>query len=756
LINQPKAGNNESSYSDLYELPYTAGTGYAAVPTLLQTFTNNTPGGYDDEMDAVAVTSNGTVYYATQYDGIFAIPNTQAGGPKIADQYVVSNAGAKAIALDANGNVYFAAYHSSGDTLGQILVGDLTAPTAQLNGAATTAPATVMDNAFGCGTAATLVFASSNPEFSATADNTCSSIGVSSGNGTLSTSLSAASSYAATISFSATKGGPQSATLTASDTTNGGTGTATVTGIGQETPQTITFTAPTTTTVTYASGLTITLGATGGGSNNTIIFTVDSTSTGTGTIQGNTLTVTGAGKLVIDANQAGGLVGGIYYEPATQASLSLTINPAAQAITFTPPSTPVTYSSGMTITLNATGGASGNAVVFTVDAQSSGAGTIQGDTLTVTQAGTLIIDANQAGNTSYLVAPQVQQTIVVNKAAQAITFTPPSQPIHFIVGGITITVVASGGASGNPIVFTVDKSSTGAGTFSGNVLTVTAMGTFVIDANQAGSSNYLAAPQVQETIAVLTPLPTQTLTFANPGTQVVGIPLTLAATATSGFPVSYSTTTASVCTISNNTTATFIAAGTCTITAAQPGDNVYFAAAPSVTQTFTVNPAGEIPNISLNLSMSYLSVQAGTVGLTTLTLNSTNAFTGTVSFACTGLPSGDTCTFNPNPITIPSNGSATTTLSINVGSATAAVHRDSRPLFPLATLAVAVCFLGLGKRKRLHLLLLLAVSVAGLGLFSGCGGSASTKSVAATQSTVTVTATSGKLQQTTTFTLSVD
>jgi hypothetical protein len=142
--------------------------------------------------------------------------------------------------------------------------------------------------------------------------------------------------------------------------------------------------------------------------------------------------------------------------------------------------------------------------------------------------------------------------------------------------------------------------------------------------------------------------------------------------------------------------------------------------------------------------------------LTTLTIYSTNSFTGTVTFACSGLPSGDTCTFNPNPITLPANGSATTTLSINVGSTTAAVHHGSRPLFPLATLAVAICFLGFRKRKSLQLLLLLAVSLAGLSLFSGCGGSASMKSVAATQSTVTVTATSGKLQQSATFTLSVN
>ncbi len=36
-----------------------------------------------------------------------------------------------------------------------------------------------------------------------------------------------------------------------------------------------------------------------------VAFSIDSTSTGTGTIVSNVLTVTGAGTLVIDANQAG-------------------------------------------------------------------------------------------------------------------------------------------------------------------------------------------------------------------------------------------------------------------------------------------------------------------------------------------------------------------------------------------------------------------------------------------------------------------
>src|SRR6185437_2111921 len=249
-------------------------------------------------------------------------------------------------------------------------------------------------------------------------------------------------------------------------------------------------------------------------------------------------------------------------------------------------SSPVTYAPGLTVTLNATGGASNSAIVFSVDSSSSGNGTISSNTLTVTQAGNIVIDANQTGNVDYLAATQAQQTLVVNQAAQSITFVPITQPFHYIAGGgAALTVQATGGASNQPIVFAVDASSTMKGSFSSSTvsgatstatLTLPAQtatsGTIVIDATQPGNSNYSAAAQVQETINVLAPLPTQTITFNNPGTQVVSTPLSLKATASSGFPVNYAATPSSICTVAQSGTAwsaTFVATGNCSITASQ-------------------------------------------------------------------------------------------------------------------------------------------------------------------------------------------
>jgi len=747
--------NLASSSSNLYELPFSSGN-FASTPVLLQAYTSSTPlGNYNNQLDGVAVGTDGTVYYATQNEGIFALPNTQTGGPDIAHQYAVTAIGGKGMELDSNGIFWVVGYHGSGDSLGEAIVSTgLTIPTGQLYGAAVTNSAIVVDNAATCSATANLVFTSSNPEFSGTSTNACGSIAPSAFLNAITSST-----YPATLSFQATAVLAQTATLTVADANNGGIGTAAVSSFGSATPQDITFTAPTNTTSTYTPGLTITLAATGGGSGNPVTLTVDAASSGIGTLAGNVLTVTQAGTIVIDANQASGANAGTYYMAATQAQLNLTVQQAAQTVTFLAPLTPVTYAPGLQFALSATPGITGNPVTFSVDSTSTATATINANILTVTGAGNLVIDANEVGNANYAPAAQQQQTVVVNQATQAITLVPPAAAIHYVPNPVVsvcsaanvgvnvncdqITLVATGGASGKPVVFTVDKASTAVATISGTTLTFTSAGNVVVDANQASNNNYLAAPQVQETIAILPALATQVISFTNPGTLVAGNTFTLTATSTSGLPVSYTATPSTTCTVSGSVV-TAVAAGTCTVTALQPGDNAYFAMAAPVQQAFTVNQAGLIPSMTLSFSMSNLVLQKGSVGVTQLTINSGNNFAGTVNFTCSGAPSGYACAINPNPIFVPQGGSVATTVSVSPSTAASTDSKHSRSYLPAATLAVALCFFGLRKRNRLNLLLLAVVFMAGLGFVSGCGGSSNTTSVApkGTTSTLTITATS--------------
>jgi sugar lactone lactonase YvrE len=185
------------------------------------------------------------------------------------------------------------------------------------------------------------------------------------------------------------------------------------------------------------------------------------------------------------------------YLAATGSQQSFTVNQATQTITFTPPASPVTFGVSP-ITLSATS-TSGQTVTFTIDAASTATGSISGDTLTVTGAGTLIIDANQSGDSDYQAATQVQQTILVNPAAQIITFTPPTSPVTF---GVSPIALSASSTSGLTVMFTIDPSSTAAGNITGDTLTINSAGTLVIDANQPGNADYQPAAQVQNTIVV--------------------------------------------------------------------------------------------------------------------------------------------------------------------------------------------------------------------------------------------------------------
>jgi len=68
-------------------------------------------------------------------------------------------------------------------------------------------------------------------------------------------------------------------------------------------------------------------------------------------------------------------------------------------------------------------------------------------------------------------------------------------------------------------------------------------------------------------------------------------PFTIGAVASSGLPLSFASTTSGVCTVAGNTV-TVVTGGVCSIIASQAGDATYAAAA-TVTEVFTVNPASQ-------------------------------------------------------------------------------------------------------------------------------------------------------------------
>ena len=410
--------------------------------------------------------------------------------------------------------------------------------------------------------------------------------------------------------------------------------------------QTISFTSTNPSPVTVG-GATYTPTATAT-SGLAVTITLDGTSTGC-TLSGGVVSFTAVGTCKIDANQAGNA----NWNAAPQVQQSITVNKGNQTISFTSTNpSPVTVG-GATYTPTATA-TSGLAVTITLDGTSTGC-TLSGGVVSFTAVGTCKIDANQAGNANWNAAPQVQQSITVNKGNQTISFTS-TNPSPVTVGGATYTPTATA-TSGLAVTITVDASSSAVCSISGGVVSFEAAGTCTLDANQAGNVNWNAAPQVQQSITVNKGNQTISFTSTAPGTASVGgATYTPTATATSGLAVTITVDASSsaVCSISGGVVS-FEAAGTCTLDANQAG-NVNWNAAPQVQQSITVNKGNQTisftstaPGTASVGGATYTPTATATSGLTvTITVDASSSAVCSISGGVVSFEAAGTCTLDAN------------------------------------------------------------------------------------------------------------
>jgi hypothetical protein len=191
---------------------------------------------------------------------------------------------------------------------------------------------------------------------------------------------------------------------------------------------------------------------------------------------------------------------------------------------------------------------------------------------------------------------------------------------------------------------------------------------------------------------------------------------------------------------SSTFTSTSLSAGTHSITATYSGDATY-AGSTSAPVSITVGTA-PTPDYSLSISNSSLTVAQGFSGSLTITATPKNGFKQMLALACSGLPAGASCSFNPQSVN-PASGPVSTIVTVQAPSAAQSVILLNEPfagsrnaaLCILAMLLVGIAGASGNKRSvrgnvRLIQAMLASAIFTTLLVSAGCAGLASSKNPA--------------------------
>jgi hypothetical protein len=223
----------------------------------------------------------------------------------------------------------------------------------------------------------------------------------------------------------------------------------------------------------------------------------------------------GTTACVLTASQAGNT----NYNAATDVQQTVATQKKAQVIAISQ-NAPATALYNTTFSVKATGGGSGNAIMFApvggsvcaVGTVTSASGTFTAPVTVTSGTGSCQLALNQAANDNYAAAAQLTSaTTNAQKVDQTITIiqNAPATAIY----NTTFNVKATGGGSGNAITFTPVSSSVCvvgtvtnvSGTFTAPVSMTGGAGTCQLALNEAGNDNYSAAPQMTSAITTAQP-----------------------------------------------------------------------------------------------------------------------------------------------------------------------------------------------------------------------------------------------------------
>lgn len=303
------------------------------------------------------------------------------------------------------------------------------------------------------------------------------------------------------------------------------------------------------------------------------------------TVDGNMITIKGAGQATITATQNGNQ----NYNSASVAR-SLNVSLESQSILFNAITDKKFGDASFKLSASSTSGlpvsyVSSNQLVATV----------KGDLVTIHSAGQTVISAKQEGDLMYAAASTVSQLLTVLKADQVITFVEFSNK-RTTDGEFQLFASAT---SGLAISFSSDNDEVA--TINGNLVTIKGPGHANIMATQQGNQMFAAANSVSYPLIVHKT--DQVITFDEfSNKKTTDTEFYLVASTTSGLTISFSSDNENVATVEGNLVS-IKGPGQANITAFQAGDKDYTMASP-VTRVLMVELVTALESLDERIRIS--------------------------------------------------------------------------------------------------------------------------------------------------------
>lgn len=318
------------------------------------------------------------------------------------------------------------------------------------------------------------------------------------------------------------------------------------------------------------------------------------------TVEGNVVTIKGAGQANITATQAGNQN---FNEASMTRALSVSLD--NQIISFSALPDKKFGDAPFVLSANSSSG-----LPISYVSSNPAVATINENVVIIHAAGQTNISAKQSGNSWYATANNVSHTLTVSRAEQVINFAE-LLPVKTTTRSYRLTASSSSDLN---VSFSSDNESVA--TIEGNMVTIKGAGQANIKVFQQGNQNYNAASLTR---VLNVSLDTQTINFSAITDKIFGDePFALTANATSGLPVSYVSSNPAVAEVNGNVI-TILSVGETEIKAIQAGNLVY-AIAESVTRTLTILKAEqeitfeELPQIKMT-DADFQLVASSTSGL---------------------------------------------------------------------------------------------------------------------------------------------